>query len=163
MTDRVPPHDVEAEIAVLGSMLLDPEAAGRVVSILRPEHFYRGPHSDVYGVLCDLYDANRAIDIVLLREELQKRGTLEKIGGPGFLSRVLASVPPAANAEHYARIVKENGLRRQVIRASNDIEKEAYEGSRDAAELVDFAESQFFELDDRSSSGEATHIRDVLT
>jgi replicative DNA helicase len=161
--DRVPPHDVEAEIAVLGSMLLDAEAAGRVVSILRPEHFYRGPHADVYRVLTDLYDANRAIDIVLLREELQKRGMLEKIGGPGFLSRVLASVPTAANAEHYARIVQEHGLRRQVIRAANEIEREAYEASRDGGELVDFAESQFFDLDDRSRSGEATHIRDVLT
>src|SRR5207244_11201632 len=87
--DRVPPNDVEAEIAVLGSMLLDPEAAGRVVSVLRADHFYRGPHADVFTVLTELYDANRAIDIVLLREELQRRGLLEKIGGTSFLSRIV--------------------------------------------------------------------------
>ncbi len=161
--DRVPPHDLEAEIAVLGSMLLDPEAAGRVVSILKPTHFYRGPHADVFAVLTELYDANRAIDIVLLREDLQKRGILEKVGGAGFLSRILASVPTAANAEHYARIVKENGLRRAVITAANEIEKQAYEGALDGGDLVDFAETQFFEMDGRSSGGEATHIRDVLT
>ena len=162
MPDRVPPHDLEAEIAVLGSMLLDPEAAGRVVSILRPDHFYRGPHADVYQVLTELYDANRAIDIVLLREELQRRGVLEKIGGTSFLSRIVASVPTAANAEHYARIVRDAGLRRSVIQAANEIEVEAYEGSRTAGELVDFAESRYFDLDKRSGSGEALHIKDVL-
>jgi replicative DNA helicase len=162
MAERTPPHDVEAEIAVLGSMLLDPEAAGRVVSMLRPEHFYRGPHADVYRVLTSLYDANRAIDIVLLREELQKQGLLEKVGGTGFLSRVMASVPTAANAEHYARIVKDAGTRRAIITAANEIESEAYEGARETGELVDFAESKFFDLDHRGSDGEAVHIRDVL-
>ncbi|MCE9635396.1 MAG: replicative DNA helicase [Planctomycetes bacterium] len=160
--DRVPPHDVEAEIAVLGSMMLDPEAAGRVVSLLRPDHFYRGPHAEVYQVLTELYDANRAIDVVLLREELQRRGLLEKVGGTSFLSRVMASVPTAANAEYYAKIVKEAGLRRAVITASNEIEREAYEGARDSGDLVDFAESKFFEMDQRSGEGEAVHIKDVL-
>lgn len=162
MTDRVPPHDLEAEIAVLGSMLLDPEAAGRVVAILRADHFYLGTHSDVFGVLTELYDANRAIDIVLLREELQRRGLLEKIGGTSFLSRIVASVPTAANAEHYARIVAEAGLRRAVIQAANDIEVEAYDGARTAGDLIDFAESRYFDLDRRSDSGEALPIKDVL-
>jgi replicative DNA helicase len=160
--DRVPPHDLEAEIAVLGSMLLDPEAAGRVVAILRSDHFYLGPHADVFGVLTELYDANRAIDIVLLREELQRRGLLEKIGGTSFLSRIVASVPTAANAEHYARIVMEAGLRRAVIQAANEIEVEAYDGARTAGDLIDFAESRYFDLDRRSDSGEALHIKDVL-
>jgi len=160
--DRVPPNDVEAEVAVLGSMLLDPEAAGRVVSILRAEHFYKGPHADVYRVLTELYDANRAIDIVLLREDLQRRGILEKIGGTSFLSRIVASVPTAANAEHYAKIVLDAGLRRSVIQAANEIESEAYEGAQAGAELIDFAESKFFDLDKRSESGEAVHIKDVL-
>ena len=162
MADRVPPHDLEAEIAVLGSMLLDPEAAGRVVSILRAEHFYRGPHADVYQVLTEIFDANRAIDVVLLREELQRRGILEKVGGTGFISRIVASVPTAANAEHYAKIVRECGLRRAVIQAANDIEAEAYEGARASGELIDFAESKYYDLDRRSDSGEALHIKDVL-
>ena len=162
MAERVPPNDVEAEIAVLGSMLLDPEAAGRVVGMLRADHFYRGPHADVFQVLAELYDGSRAVDIVLLREELQRRGILEKVGGTGFLSRVMSSVPTAANAEHYARIVRDAGMRRAVIQASNEIEREAYEGARDVGDLVDFAESKFFDLDGRGSEGEAVHIRDVL-
>jgi replicative DNA helicase len=162
MPDRVPPHDLEAEIAVLGSMLLDPEAAGRVVSILRSENFYRGPHADVYQVLTELYDANRAIDVVLLREELQRRGLLEKVGGTSFISRIVASVPSAANAEHYAKIVKDCGMRRAVIQAANDIESEAYEGARESGELIDYAESRYFDLDRRAESGEAQHIKDVL-
>lgn len=143
-------------------MLLDPEAAGRVVAILRPEHFYRGPHADVYQVLTELYDANRAIDVVLLREELQRRGILEKVGGTGFISRIVASVPTAANAEHYAKIVKDCGMRRAVIQAANDIESEAYEGARGSGELIDYAESRYFDLDRRAESGEAQHIKDVL-
>ncbi len=161
--DRVPPQDLEAEIAVLGSMLLDAEAAGRVVSVLRPEHFYKGPHADVFRVLTEIYDANRAIDVVLLREELQRRGLLEKIGGTGFISRIVASVPTAANAEHYARIVRDAGLRRAVITAANDIEREAYDGEKQSSELIDYAEGLLFELDRRAESGEAQHIRDVLT
>jgi replicative DNA helicase len=160
--DRVPPNDLEAEVAVLGSMLLDPEAAGTVVSILKAEHFYKGPHSDVFRVLTELFDANRAIDVVLLREELQRRGILEKVGGTSFLSRIVASVPTAANAEHYARIVLEAGLRRSVIQAANEVESEAYDGARGAGELIDFAESRFFDLDRRAESGEAIHIKDVL-
>lgn len=136
---KMPPHNDEAEVAVLGSMLLDADAAGRVASVLRPAHFFRGPHSEVYQVLTELYDANRAIDVVLLREELQRRGLLEKVGGTGFLSRILASVPTAANAEHYARIVMETGLRREVIRAAQDIATAGYDDARPATELVSFA------------------------
>ncbi len=160
--ERVPPHDVEAEIAVLGSMLLDTEAAGRVVGALRPEDFYRGPHGDVYRVLTELFDANRAVDVVLLKEALQRQDLFDKVGGTGFLSRIMASVPTAANAEHYARIVREAGLRRSVIQASNEIEREAYAGSVGGRELIDVAESKFFELDRNTGSSDAHHIRDVL-
>ncbi len=160
--DRVPPHDSEAEIAVLGSMLLDPDAAGRVASILKASDFYRGPHGDVFGVLTAIYDENRAIDVVLLREELQRLSLLDKIGGSAFLSRIVAAVPTAANAEHYARIVRECSLRRAVITASNSIEREAYDGGLPGRELVDFAESQFFELDRKTEGGEALHIKDIL-
>src|SRR6185436_8001698 len=103
-------------------------------------------HADVFKVLTELYDANRAIDVVLLREELQRRGVLEKVGGTGFLSRIVASVPTAANAEHYARIVLEAGVRRAVISASNDIEVQAYEGTLGAGDLIDYAERRFFDL-----------------
>ena len=160
--ERVPPNDTEAEIAVLGSMLLDPEAAGRVAGMLKPDDFYRGPHGEVFGVLCEVFDANRAIDIMLLREELQKRQLLEKIGGTAFLSRIVASVPTAANAEHYARIVHEAALRRSVITASNEIEKEAFDGGRAGRELVDYAESLLFDIDKKTDGGEATHIKDIL-
>ena len=160
--DRQPPQDVEAEIAVLGSMLLDPDAAGRVAALLKKEDFYRGPHGDVFEVLAEIYDAHRAIDIVLLREELQRRSLLDKVGGTTFLSQIVASVPTAANAEHYARIVRDCALRRAVISASNEVEKQAYDGALDGADLVDFAESRFFELDRNQGAGEPVHIRDVL-
>ncbi len=160
--DRVPPHDIEAEICVLGSMLLDPDAAGRVAAVLMPDDFYRGPHGDVFEVMTEIYDANRAIDVVLLREELQKRGLHDKIGGTAFLTRIVNSVPTAANAEHYARIVQETALRRAIITASNEIEREAFEGERGGRDLVDYAESRFFELDKKTDGGDATHIKDIL-
>lgn len=161
--DRTPPHDLEAELAVLGSMLLDQRAAGEVVALLKPEDFYRGPHADVFGVLTQIFDENRAIDIVLLREELERKGLLEQVGGTTFLSRIVASVPTAANAVHYANIVKEKALRRQVLDAAHQIVQRAYDGEEQGGELIDFAESQFFELDRNSGSGEAAHIKDVLT
>ncbi len=160
--DRVPPHDVEAEIAVLGSMLLDAEAAGSVVSTLKPEDFYRGQHGDVFGILTELYDANRAIDVLLLKEELQKKGLLDKIGGTGFISRIVASVPTAANAVHYARIVKEMAMKRAVISASNEIEREAYDGEQSGDELLDFAESKFFDLDRTSKGGDSSSMHEIL-
>jgi len=159
---RVPPHDTEAEVAVLGSMLLDPEAAGRIAAFLRPEDFYRGPHGEVFGVLQEIFDENRAIDVVLLREELERKGLLEKVGGTSFISRIVSTVPSAANSEHYGKIVRATSLRRSVIQASHEIEREAYEGGLKGQELIDFAESKFFEMARQSGSADALHIREIL-
>lgn len=116
-----PPHDVEAEIAVLGSMLLDPEAADVAIAALRREDFYLPLNADVFQVLAELYDGSRAVDVVLLREELQRRGILEKVGGTGFLSRVMSSVPTAANIVRYCTIVSELATLREVIVASERV------------------------------------------
>jgi hypothetical protein len=148
------PNDLEAEVAVLGSMLLDPDAARTVVAILQAEHFYKEAHADVFRALTELFEANRAIDVVLLREELQRRGVLARVGGTSFVSRIAASVPSAANAEYYARIVKEHADRRRLVEAAERVRDSARLGDEEKtavavdnlAALRDAAESPDSEL-----------------
>lgn len=134
--DRVLPHDLDAETAVLGSMLLDLAAAARAAALLRPSDFYRGPHGEVFRACCSLLLETHAIDIVLLRDRLAKDGTLARVGGFGFLSGVMAAVPSAANVEHYAQIVlRLSGLRRLILSASSTLDA-AFAGDSDPKDLV---------------------------
>lgn len=139
VSHRVPPHDIEAEIAVLGSLLLlhaptweraegNAEILVKVRALLTPADFFKGPHAELYAAICRMHDAGQAIDIVLVREDLQKRGVLEKAGGTSFLSVVIASVPTAVNAEHYAKIVKDLAQRRRIITAAWLAERAAFSG-----------------------------------
>ena len=116
--EKLPPHDIEAEIAVLGSMILEPDAIRIVLEILTAADFYRGPHADLFRVLDEMAQDDEAIDLLLLRKRLQDKGLLDRIGGTSFLSRVMATVPTSANAAHYARIVRDLSRRRDVVVAS---------------------------------------------
>lgn len=119
MTDHVPPNDIEAELAVLGSLLLVESAAEAkpIFDVITRGDFYRGPHCDVFDSMLDLWEGTGACDPILLRNDLQERGVLEKIGGSSFVSRLAASTPTAANGVHYARIVKKRALEREVLAA----------------------------------------------
>jgi len=108
--DRVPPHSEEAEMCVLGSMLLDNECIGDVIHVLGErghERFYSAAHQNIYKAGIEIYDEKQALDLLLLQEELERRDHLNQIGGLEYLTRVLESVPSAANADHYAEIVRE--------------------------------------------------------
>jgi hypothetical protein len=144
---QTPPHDLEAEVAVLGSVLLlstspvdraaeNAETLRRVHGLLQPGDFYRSAHADIYRVQNELYEANRAVDIMLLREELQRRGILERIGGTPLLSRLVASVPTSANAQYYAMIVRQCAQRRALAGAAALVRREALAGR---AEQLDAA------------------------
>ncbi len=139
---RVPPQSIEAEMAVLGAMMLEGEVAGLVLPIIGREEsrrFYRPDHRLIYEILVDLYDQNRAIDSVVVKDELIRRGVFEQVGGIEYLVRIVESVPSAANAEHYARIVRDKGLLRDLIVAGGEIIAEAYAPTEQAAEILDRA------------------------
>jgi replicative DNA helicase len=161
--ERVPPQDIEAERAVLGSILLDPEVLGEILPFLRPEDFYRTGHQVIYDTISTLFDTGSAIDVVILRDELVRTGSLEKAGGEDALTELARAVPTAANAEHYARIVRDRALRRSVIRECTQAVTQAFDGDMDGRDLLDYAEGLLFKLDREVESGDTVHIGDILT
>ncbi len=162
LLDRVPPQDTEAEAAVLGSIILDNECAGDVVQILDANSFYRRSHLVIYEALVHLYDGRRAIDLLTLRDELERRGAIEDAGGVDYLTRLVDAVPSAANAEEYARIVREKALLRSLISACTGIVRDAYE-SRDSVEsILDQSERAIFDIAENRSGREADALLEIL-
>jgi replicative DNA helicase len=160
--ERVPPHDLDAEVAVLGSMLLDSEVVGEVVSLLRGDDFYRDAHRRLYDTMVRIYDSGRGCDAVLLREELRKQGDLDAVGGAEAIVDLLSRVPTAAHAVHYANLVRDLAVRRGVITTADKVIRAAFEGAVDGRTLLDEAESAFFSMDRKGETSEAAPIGTVL-
>src|SRR3954466_5477400 len=162
--ERLPPHSVEAEMCLLASMMLDviKDAVGQIVQIVDEESFFQADHSILFKVLKKLYEANKPIDAMIIREELIKRQLLEEIGGIENLAAILSSGPNAANGTHYAAIVKEKALLRQLISASSDILREAYSPHESAEVVLENAEKKIFQIAERKVAGQLTPMEDVL-
>jgi len=160
--ERTPPHDLDAEVSVLGSMLLSNEVIGEVVTLLRPQDFYRESHRRLYDAMVSLYDAGKGVDSILLSEELRRRGDLEAVGGSETMVAILDRVPTAAHAVHYATIVRDMALRRGIIAAADRVVRDAFEGDAPARELLDGAEASFFALDRDSELNEGARIGEIL-
>jgi len=156
----VPPHSIEAEACVLGSMLLDREAITQVVQLLDKESFYRADHQRIFDAIISLYDANQAVDIVLLREELQKDGSADI--DVDLLASLVESVPSAANAEYYSRIVQQKALVRKLITSCNSTVRQCYETGVDADVLLDHAEQSLFEVTKRRGGRESAKLGEIL-
>jgi replicative DNA helicase len=162
---RVPPHDIDAEMAVLGAMMLDRDAIGNVLPVLNRDdagYFYRPEHERLFVLLVDLYDANKEIDLVTVQDELQRRELLEQVGGVPYLVHLAESVPSITNAEHYARIVRDKGVLRDLIRCSDEISQIAYDDKEPTEDLLDAAERKFFAVTERRISRHASQLRELL-
>jgi replicative DNA helicase len=146
--DRLPPHSIEAEMCLLASMMLDEtkDIIGQTVQIIDRDCFYQADHQIIYDVVMKLNEQNRPIDAVIVHEELSKRRLLEEVGGMGYLAKILGTVPSAAHGKHYAEIVREKALLRQLIGASNDILRDAYAPHESADVLVEKAEREIFKI-----------------
>jgi len=153
--DRVPPQNLEAEMAVLGAILQEKEALYRAMEILpAPHYFYRPAHQRIFAACVDLFQRNEAVDLITLSEELRRRKDLDAVGGDAHLTALHDSVGTAANVAYYARIVKEKFIFRELIRAATQIVEEAGAEPTGADELLDQAERRIFEISqDRVSSG----------
>lgn len=160
--ERTPPQNIEAEMCVLGSILLDNSALDLVLPIISTESFYKGAHRTVFDAVKALRDRNEAVDMVTLKEELQRRGKLEEVGGYDYLAALGESVPSAANAEYYARIVREKYMARRIIHAANDVLRMAYEKGEDSERLLAEAESRIFEIGQKGMAAEIQHISSFL-
>lgn len=158
---KLPPHSIEAEMCLLASMMLDKEIIGQAVQIVSRESFYQPDHQILWDVLVKLYELNRPIDAVIVREELLKRGQLEEIGGTAYLGQVLSTVPSSAHGEHYATIIREKHLLRQLITASNENLREAYSPHESAELVVDKAEKRIFEIAEKKVAGTSASLGEV--
>jgi replicative DNA helicase len=159
--DRLPPHSIDGEMCLLGSMMLDKNVIGDVVTIVDRHAFYQADHQIIFDCLLDLYQNNRPIDAVVVREELLKRGLLEDVGGTAYIGRLLNTVPTAAHGPHYARIVREKALLRSLISAASDCLRDAYAPYESADLILDRAEKRIFEIAERKVSGQVQSLGEV--
>lgn len=160
--EKLPPQNVEAEMSVLGSMLIEEEAIATAVEILDDRCFYKEAHRYIFQAALTLYSANKAVDLVTLTEELKKRNLLDEVGGPSYLTLLATHVPTAANIEHYAHIVKEKAILRDLIRTSTHIAQEAYDSLSDPDTLLDKAESLIFDIANRRLRRGFIPMKDII-
>jgi len=143
---RTPPHNLQAERAVLGTFYLNPNAVADVYAILQPEDFYDPRHQEIFRVVVDLFERNAPIDPMVLINEIGRLGRLEKIGGPAYLTGLQQYVVSPGNVLHHARIVREKSMLRQLLRVSAEIAENAYSEPEEAEELVRDSERRVFEI-----------------
>ncbi len=162
MADRLPPQNLEAEVSVLGSMLLDKDAVIAVAEFLIPEHFYDSRHGKIYAAILTLFEQGLPIDLVTLSDKLKKSKDLKKVGGRAYLSDLVSSVPTSAHAEEYAVIVRENALRRDLISAAARITNWSFDENLNIKELIDNAEQNLFSIAQQGIRQKIVHIKTLL-
>jgi replicative DNA helicase len=159
---RVPPQAVEVEEAVLGSMLIEHEAATVALQMLSAKDFYKPAHQHIFEVLHDLYERDNPLDLLTVENELRDKGLLDSCGGAGYLSELTRSVSSAANVDYHAQIIAEKATKRNLILGCTDIIKEAYDSSSDPYDVLDKAEQRIFDLANSKQRSQAQPIGDVL-
>lgn len=162
MVPRVPPHSEEAEQSVLGSMMMDREAVNTAVENLSPGDFYNVRHSEIFDAMADLYYANRDIDLVTVKDQLQTKGKLEAAGDMRYLTEIAAAVPSSVHIKNYVQIVKEKALYRRFIALGNQILASGYSTDTPIEALSEDVEKKVFGILQNRGSEDFTHIRDVL-
>jgi replicative DNA helicase len=160
--DRQPPRSLEAERAVIGSLLLLPEACDEVALIIRPEDFYDGAHRAIYTHMLALHDDGKQIDHLLLCQLLRDAGQYESVGGAAYLLELSQEVTTAAHADYYARIVRDKAVLRSLIHASTDIINESFETGIDAREMLARAEQRVFRILDSKGDTQVRPLKDIL-
>lgn len=159
---KVPPHNDDAELSVLGAILLDKDAIIEVAEFLRPEHFYSPVCEKIYRSILSLYEKREPVDLVTLTTELKKRKHLSEIGGASYLSELTMSVPSIAHAEQYGRIIEDAYTKRELIAAASKVIDDSFFDSGEVKDLLDRAESSIFSLSQRHSRQNFIPIKDAL-
>lgn len=160
--DHLPPHNMEAEQSVLGSLMIDRDAIIRIASYVRPSDFYRSAHSVIYDSILTLYNRREPTDLVTLVDELSRNNKLDEAGGEAYLAELIASVPTSVHVEYYGRIVERTSTLRRLIEAGTEIVRIGYDRSADVETALDEAEQQIFAVSQGRTVRDFTPIRDVL-
>lgn len=160
---RSPPHSVEAEQSVLGSILLDKEAMISVSETLVPEDFYKEAHKVIYESMLKLYNSQSEIDLITLTDELRDQGYLDDIGGIAYITSLSTVVPTTSNIKYYVNIVKEKSISRQLISAANDIINLGYDGSAKVEYVLENAEKKIFDISQERATNDFQPINQVIS
>lgn len=159
---KIPPHDIEAEQAVLGSMLTDKDAVIEALEVLKKEDFYREDNKTIYEAIYNLYNRAEPIDIITVKDELVTMGKFETVGGLEYLAVLPDKVPLVSNADRYVKIVEEKSILRNLIKASNDIVSLGYAETEEVDDIIDLAEKRIFEITQKKNTKGYTPIKDIL-
>ncbi|CEH36033.1 replicative DNA helicase [Romboutsia lituseburensis] len=159
---RIPPHSVESEQSILGSILLDKDAMITVSETIKPDDFYKEAHKIIYECMIVLSNKGEPIDLITLTEELRKQGHLDDVGGISYITSLSTIVPTTSNVKFYADIVKEKSVLRKLIKASNDIINLGYDGATKIEDVLDKAEKKIFDISQEKASDDFKSINLVL-
>lgn len=159
---KVPPQNLEAEESVLGGILIDNDALNSVLDTLKPEDFYRKANRRIFECAISLYERSEPVDLITLTNELKKAEVLEEVGGAAYLANLVDKVPTAANISHYAKIVREKAILRDIIRASTSIISESYHEGEDIEEFLDKTEKVILNISERMGRSAFYPIKNVI-
>jgi len=163
MKDVVPPHNKDAEMSLLGALLIDPQVYNEVMNIVRPGDFYVKAHMTIATTLYEMAENNQIqLDLISLKNELIKTNSLDKVGGLAYISELTSSVPSSAHAKYYAEIVADNALRRSVIRMNQELISLCYENATTSREILEEAEKRIFEISENRNTGSYVQAKDLL-
>ena len=143
---KLPPQNLEAELSILGGILIDNYAINRVLEILSPSEFYREAHRKIFGAMIDISNRGEPVDLITLNEALKASGDLDAVGGPAYIASLADGVATAANITYYAKIVKEKAVLRELINVATEIVTKGYEESGHIDGFLDYAETRIFEI-----------------
>lgn len=160
---KIPPQNLDAEMSLLGAVLIDEETLADVSEHVTPKDFYDKRHATIYGGMMRLYEHHKPVDLLTLTEELKKKDELDVIGGSAYLTQLTNYVPTAAHAEAYAEMVALKAVRRRLIRASAEISELGYDEDTNVQELLQKAEAELFSVSDQSLKQDLTSIEQILT
>jgi replicative DNA helicase len=162
LAPRIPPQSLEAEVSVLGGILLENEALNRVLEVIREGDFYRESHRKIFSAILNLYERNEPADLITLSEALKKQGSFEEVGGIEYLNSLVNSVPTAANISYYAKIIKEKSILRKLINRATEIVSQGYGDAGDVDEFLDRAEHSIFEISEDRVRPSFYPIKDII-
>lgn len=160
---RIPPQNIEAESALLGSIMLRPDAVSEIIDFVRAESFYSEKHRIIFRTMMELFGKSTPIDLLSLSSRLQEKGLLEQIGGSSFLTELVQAVPSSTNVKHYSEIVQKKYIMRNLITAAERISELGFDEAGDLEELLDQAEKSIFEVTNFSGAHKFIELKDTLT
>jgi len=159
---KVPPHSLQAEESVLGSLLIDKDALLEVMPVLRPGHFYDNKHQLIYEAILTLYEERDPVDVVTVAEKLKEQKAIKKVGGMSYLTELVSRVPTSAHAFNYAKIIKNLSTKRELISAASRLVEDAFAEDKEVAEILDRAEKLVFGLSQQHLQRQFIPIKDAL-